>query len=379
MPQQILRARLLHTPTGDLAFPVLTIDDDGTLTALTSGKADGATGILTPGFFDIHVHGAVSHDFMTATPTEIHAIGRFLATQGVSHYLATTVTAAIDPTLASLGRLAAFLRTEPQPSDAAHMAGINLEGPFLCPAKRGVHPLDRLLAPDIPLFQRFQEAAEGHIRLITIAPEMPGALDLIQYCASTGVRVSLGHSNATAAEATAGIAAGARSATHTFNAMRAIDHREPGLAAVVLDSDALFAELIADGIHVHPAMIRLWLKAKGPHRAILITDGMAATGMPDGTYHLGDLVVDVRDGVCLSGGVLAGSVLTMDRAVTNLQRMTGAPLAIAARLASGNPAALLGLDSLVTLEPGSPATFNLYNSEGRRTALYLHGQPIPAA
>lgn len=374
--RQTIVARALHTPSGLLQNPVLEIED-GILLEIRSDEDRGGTDILTPAFFDIHVHGAMSYDFMSAAPAGIDAIGRFLASRGVAHYLATTVSSGIDATLASLDRLATYMGRDQHPAAAA-MTGLHLEGPFLCPAKRGVHPLDRIQAPGIELFSRFQEAAQGTIRLITLAPEMPGASELIEYCTARGVRVSMGHSNATAVETQEGIRAGATSATHTFNAMRAMDHREPGIAGTVLDTHTLFAELIADGIHVHPAMVRLWLKAKGEERAILVTDGMAATGMPNGTYHLGDLVVDVQDGVCLSGGVLAGSVLTMDRAVDNLREMTGASLSTAVRLASANPAAMLGLEAVCEVKPGSPATFNVYNGEGRRLGLWLHGKRLPA-
>ena len=264
------------------------------------------------------------------------------------------------------------------PLDAARPVAIALEGPFLCPAKRGVHPLDRILPPSIELFDRFQQAAGGHIRLMTLAPEMPGALDLIRHAVRGGIRVSLGHSNATAAETEAAIAAGATSATHTFNAMRALDHREPGLTGTVLDRDDLYAEAIVDGVHIHPAMIRLWFRMKGAQRAILVTDGMSAAGMPDGTYMLGELTVEVRDGVCLSGGVLAGSVLTMDRAVANLRRVANTSLETAVRLASHNPAAMLGLEHLTSAAPGCPANFNIYNDAGERIGSWLNGVRHPA-
>jgi N-acetylglucosamine-6-phosphate deacetylase len=153
--------------------------------------------------------------------------------------------------------------------------------------KRGVQPSEHLLAPDIALFDRLFEAAEGHIRLMTLAPELPGAAELTAHATARGVRVSMGHSNATAAETRAAIAAGAVSATHTFNAMRPLDHREPGILGVVLTDDSLFAELICDGIHTAPEMVKLWWKAKGPERAILVTDAMSAAGMPDGEYQIG--------------------------------------------------------------------------------------------
>ena len=372
----IITARTLHTASGDLENVALLIED-GRVAEVRTGVPHDSGETLTSAFFDIHVHGAMAHDFMSATLDEIDAVGCFLATRGAAHYLATTVTGDVEATLRSLNCLATHMRGGGH-QDAAEMVGINLEGPFLCPAKRGVHPLNRILAPSVEVFRRFQEAAQGHIRLTTIAPEMPGALELIEYATANGVQVSMGHSNATSAEALAGIQAGARSATHTFNAMRAIDHREPGLAITVLDSDELFAELIADGVHVHPAMVRLWLKAKGADRAVLVTDGMAATGMPDGVYRLGDLVVDVRDGVCLSGGVLAGSVLTMDRAVSNVREITGASLEVAVRLASRNPAALLGLERLFEVKVGAPANFNIYDESGHRLGMWLKGRRISA-
>lgn len=373
---EVLTARRLYTSTGSVEYPVLTVED-GCLRAVESGSPNGSDELLLPAFFDIHVHGAAGCDFMHANPAEIDTIGRYLATKGVAFYLPTTVTGPLDTSLRALASLAAAVERQ-TPTDAARPLAINLEGPFLCPAKRGVHRLDQLAAPSVELLQRFQEAAAGHIRLLTVAPEMPGALDLIAYAVGQGIRVSLGHSNATAAETEAAIAAGATGATHTFNAMRALDHREPGIAGTVLDRDELFAEAIVDGVHVHPALVRLWFRSKGEERAILVTDGMSATGMGDGTFLLGDLVVEVRDGVCLSGGVLAGSVLTLDRAVTNLREMTGAALPTAVRLASRNPARMLGLEREVESFVSSAANFNIYDEAGTRRGSLLHGRRLLA-
>src|SRR5208337_1818132 len=171
----------------------------------------------------------------------------------------------------------------------------------------------------------------------------PGAVELTAHATARGVRVSLGHSNATAAETRAAIAAGATSATHTFNAMRPLDHREPGILGTVLTDDSLFAELICDGIHSMPEMTKLWWRAKGPERAILVTDAMSATGMTDGEYRLGGFPVQVANGRAMARGVLAGSVLTLDRALTNFVAFTGAPLEEALRLLTINPAAMTGL------------------------------------
>jgi N-acetylglucosamine-6-phosphate deacetylase len=253
--------------------------------------------------------------------------------------------------------------------------GIHLEGPFLSHAKRGVHPPAQLQPPSVALFDRFWQAARGTIRLMTIAPELPGALELITHATALGVRVSLGHSNATAAETEAGIAAGAQSATHTYNAMRGLDHREPGMLGVVLDDDKLYAELICDGIHVDPVAVRLYYRTKGPDRAILITDGMSATGMPNGRYKLGGFDVDVADGRATSDGVLAGSVLTMDRAIENFFRFTGAPLATVAQLATRNPAALAGFDQQYgAVAAGRRADLIALSPEGKLVATCIAGR-----
>jgi len=414
--QTILTARRLHTGTATIDFPVLTIEN-GLITSITSDPTSLANeqDTLTAAFFDIHTHGAIGHDVMQSTPSELSQIQRFLAQHGVAHYLPTTVTAPIDPTLRALEALANLIEATPAEGEAQPI-GIHLEGPFLSHAKRGVHPPADLQPPSIALFDRFQTAARGHIKLLTIAPEPnaaigpatnPGALpfasfakggvsgearplssdtalDLIAHATSQGVRVSLGHTNATAAQTLPAIDAGATSATHTFNAMRALDHREPGVLGTVLDDHRLYAELICDGVHVAPPLVRLWLKTKGLDRAILVTDAMSAAGMPDGNYTLGSFAVTVTNGVAqltadLATGksTLAGSLLTMDRAVANLQAFTQASLADATRLASHNPAAMLGQPTLTHLTPNAPANLNRFNSTGQLIATYIRGQKIP--
>jgi N-acetylglucosamine-6-phosphate deacetylase len=256
--------------------------------------------------------------------------------------------------------------------------GIHLEGPFLSHAKRGVHPTEYLLDPTIELLQRFWDASRGHIVLVTVAPELPGADPFIREAVRLGIRVSLGHSNATTAEAKAGVAAGATSATHTFNAMRALDHRQPGLLGVVLDDASLYAELICDGIHVDPLLVRLFNKAKTPERCMLVTDAMAATGMPDGVYKLGTLEVTVANGRCTFEGKLAGSVLTMDRAVRNFVEFTGVPYRVAARYASANPAHMTGFaDSYGELAPGRQANITVLAPNGEVRCMLLDGRVFP--
>ena len=370
-----LTARKLLTETGQIDHPVVTIED-GRIVSFESGEPNGSTETLTAAFFDIHVHGACSHDFMAASPSEIKVVGRFLASRGVGHYLPTTVTGPVDATLRALDTLAGAIEAGATDATAAVPVGIHLEGPFISHAKRGVHPPACIQEPSVELFERFQQAARGHIRLMTVAPGLPHSEELIERATAGGVRVSMGHSNATADETIAAIDAGATSSTHLFNAMRALDHREPGIIGTILDRDDVYAELICDGVHVAPAMVRLWLKMKGDERAMLVTDGMSATGMPDGNYMLGDFSVEVKDGVCLSNGSLAGSVLTMDRAVENLRLFTGAALGTAVGLASRNPARMLGLEHLVSLTPGAPANFNRFGPGGERLGSILHGRLI---
>jgi N-acetylglucosamine-6-phosphate deacetylase len=385
---QTLSARRLITDSQIIERPTVTIDEDGLIASIEPDSApQTAQTTLAPTFLDIHTHGGAGNDVMEGTPEALCNISRFMASHGVGHFLPTTVTASIDTTLASLEGIARIIeRAQGHEWDPrfAHPIGIHLEGPFISHAKRGVHPPSKIQPPDIALFDRFQQAAAGQIRLITIAPEIPGALDLIRHCAESGVRVSIGHTNATAVEAREGIQAGGRSATHTYNAMRALDHREPGVLGVVLDDDDLYAELICDGVHVAPELVHLWLKAKGRERAILVTDSMAAAGMPDGEYTLGTFAVKVADGRALAADdlaqgkqTLAGSVLTLDRAVFNLQQFTGAPLETATRLASCNPAAMLGLDqSFNEIAPGKPANLNAFNPAGEREYTLFHGKIV---
>jgi N-acetylglucosamine-6-phosphate deacetylase len=332
----------------------------------------GAT--LGPSFFDVHIHGAAGHDVMEATSQALHTMGTFLASRGTSAYLATTVTAPLDATLRALDGLANEIAKLQEPGRARPL-GIHLEGPFLSHQKRGVQPAEHLLAPSIATFDRLIDAAHGHVRLMTIAPELPGAIELTAHATSRGVRVAVGHSNATAAETRAAIAAGAVSATHTFNAMRPLDHREPGILGTVLTDDYLFSELICDGIHTDPEIVRLWWKAKGPERSILVTDAMAAAGMPEGEYQLGGFPVEVKDGRATARGVLAGSVLTLDRALGNFIKFTGASVEQALRLLSSNPAVMAGLAHRAgSLAPGKSANLIAVDATGKLVSSIIGGR-----
>jgi N-acetylglucosamine-6-phosphate deacetylase len=382
-----LTAQRLLTPDGPVECPRIEIDDAGMIAGIEPNQNDVDDVMLTPAFFDIHVHGAAGHDVMEGTPAALEGIGGFLASRGVAHYLATTVTAPLDATLRALDGIANVIESVGRHKDAAiaEPVGIHLEGPFLSHARRGVHTAAQLKPAKVSIFQKLQQAARGHIKLMTIAPELPEALELIEYAVAEGTQVSLGHSDATALETRAAIVAGASSATHMFNAMRRLDHREPGIAGVTLDSHELYAELICDGIHVAPEMVRMWLTAKGEDRAILVSDGISATGMPDGEYRLGELGVTVSGNRCLlTSGLadgmetLAGSVLTLDVAISRLRRYTGASLATAVRLATHNPARMLGMDRLGAVGVGCPANFNVFTQNGHLRQTYVRGRAVRA-
>lgn len=389
----ILTAKRLWNGTSLLENPEVTIED-GRIASIVSrpagarpgqalnGILDYSEATLAPAFLDVHIHGAAGHDVMEATPDALNAVGGFVATRGTGTFLATTVTAPLDATLRAVAGLARLIEKPQLIEDhnkkgrpTAKPVGIHLEGPFLSHAKCGVQPVEHMLAPDIGVFDRLFEAAEGRVRLMTLAPELPGAVELTEHATARGVRVSLGHSNATAAEARAAIDAGAISATHTFNAMRPLDHREPGILGVVLTTGSAYAELICDGIHTAPELVRLWYLAKGSERGILVTDAMSATGMPDGEYQLGGFPVQVANGRAMARGVLAGSVLTLDRALMNFVGYTGVAVDEALRLLTTNPATMTGLDSEAgSLEVGRTANLVAVDTAGRLVASILDGR-----
>lgn len=380
----VMTAARLFTPAEQIESPFLTIED-GHITALGSRldselpasvrSLDFPGLALAPGLIDIHIHGGAGHDVMEAEPEALAAIEAHMVRTGVTSYLPTTVTAPRDRLLKALDYLGTRTAKKPDGHHRAVPLGIHLEGPFISHAKCGVHPQENLVQPSPQLFDRFWEASGGAIRVITIAPEVAGAAETIRHARNLGVCCSLGHSNATFAETMSGIAAGATHATHTFNAMRAFDHREPGILGAVLAEESLSADIIADGIHTAPAALKIFFTAKGPERAILITDAISATGMPEGRYKLGTLEVEVKDGRCEYQGKLAGSVLTLDQAIRNVTRFTSWPLTSAIRMATLNPAKLLGLSGRGTLLPGSIADIVVLTPAGKVVQTFVAGHP----
>jgi len=383
-------AQRLYTPLEEIRDALLVVED-GVISEVRSraGKElpsnaaviDFGDAVLSPGFFDIHIHGGAGLDVMRAGPSELPRLGRFLASHGVTSYFPTTVAAPLDSTCAALERMADAIEaaqasaSSSRDSVEARPLGVHLEGPFLSHKRRGVHPPEYLVPPTVEVFDRLWQAARGHVRMMTIAPELDGALEVIAEAARRGVCVSIGHSDAQLPAAQAAVEAGARHATHTFNAMRPLDHRDPGIIGGVLTDDRISADIIADGIHLSPTIVELFLQAKGRERAVLITDAISATGMPDGQYQLGPILVEVRDGKCTSNGSLAGSVLTMDLAVRNVMQFSTWSLRDSVRAASLNPARTVGLASQHgVLVPGAAADFTVLSPSGNVLKTIIAGR-----
>lgn len=334
--------------------------------------------VLSPGFIDLHIHGAVGHDAMTASVSGLRAMASFLARRGVTSFLPTTITAPVDEMLDSLKFLGEQSgRQIGSGKPVAVPLGIHLEGPFISPARRGVHPPMHLQEPSLDLFERLWEASNHRVRMLTLAPELPGAVDLIAHARALGICVSMGHSNATLEQATAAIDAGATHATHTFNAMRHLEHRDPGIVGAVLVDDRVTADVIADGVHVMPSVLDLFLRSKGRDRAVLVSDASSATGLPEGTYRMGAFAVEIRGMRCESHGKLAGSVLTLGAAVRNVMEHARWCLADSARLASLNPARVLGIEKQKgSIRPGADADMIVLTPRGEVVQTFIGGEML---
>ncbi len=383
----LLHAARAVTPTTEIPDAGILIRD-GVIEAVGSRQdmrlpagaaeisASGQTAI--PGFVDVHIHGAGGHDVMEGTEQAMSTVAKTLARHGTTSFLATTVTASPDDTCRSVEGIARYITQQfgaLQPR--AEVLGIHYEGPFINKVRRGVHPAEWIQLPSADLLQRFLRAAAGNARILTIAPEVLGAAPSIKAARDAGVVVAMGHTDATYEQARAGIALGVRHAVHCYNAMRPFSHRDSGVIGAVLTSSEVTAELIADGVHVEEAAMRILLQAKGAARVILISDGLSATGMPDGKYMLGKFEVTVSGGVCRnSEGKLAGSTLTLDRALRNVVAL-GIPFQDAVRMLTANPAKLLGIEfKKGALRTGADADIVLLDENLQVTNVWTRGLPL---
>lgn len=313
----------------------------GRITAVEVDPSAADGPIVAPGYIDVHVHGWGGHDATGDAPA-LDGMARALLRRGVTSFLPTAPTLAADELRRFAARVRAWMPSAP--ADGAEPLGFNLEGPFIAPARRGAHDPALLRTPaDLPA--AIVDAVLDGLRIMTIAPELPGSLGLIRRLADLGIAPSIGHSQSTLDEARAGFDAGGRTTTHLFNAMTGVDHRAPGLAVAALTDDAVYTELIADGMHVHPALWPIITRTKPVDRLVLVSDALPLAGMGDGRSSIGGLEIEVRDGraTLLGTDILAGSTIALDSAVRNLVA-AGVPLPHAVAAASSNPAALLGAD-----------------------------------
>lgn len=333
-------------------------------------RLDGAT--VVPGFVDLHLHGGGGASVTDGDPAEVRRALAFHRRHGTTRALASLVTAPLEHLLAAARGVAEAVAEE-----GGGLAGCHLEGPFLASAHRGVHDPSQLLAPDPSTLDRLLEAAAGTVRVVTLAPEQPGGLDLVRQVVAAGAVAAVGHTAATYDQAVAAVEAGARLATHLCNGMRPLHHREPGAALALLEHPAVVCELINDGTHLHDGIIRTAFAVAGPERLALITDAIAATGLPDGDHVLGRTAIRVSDGTARAAdtGSLAGSTLTLAAAVRNTVLHSGLPLAVAVTAATATPARVLGIaDRVGTLEPGKEADLVVLDDDLRVNAVMVAGR-----
>ena len=304
--------------------------------------------VVLPGLIDLHLYGCggVSLTDDATSTDDLCTIAGMLPRWGVTGFLISPMAADHETLLSRLRAVAEAVERRREEQVGAVPLGIHLEGPYLNPARRGAFPGDWLREPSLDEVEAYLDAAQGHVRVMTLSPELPNAREVAQFLRRQGVLPSLGHSVADYETARDALRTDFPLVTHVFNAMTGLHHRQPGVVGAVLDSTAVSAGLINDGIHVHPAVVRLLVRVLGPERLVLVTDAMAAAGLGDGEYQLLGQRVFVQGGEArLAGGTLAGSLLTLDRAVVNARRFTGLGWGQVARMATLNPARLLGLDT----------------------------------
>ena len=326
---------------------------------------------LIPGLIDIHTHGTLGGDYTESETEKMLEMSGFYARNGVTSFLATTLTAEVGKLENAMRQIAGFKR----PGNGARLQGINLEGPFFSHGKRGAHRADLLRKPDISLFQRLNELSDGNVKIVCIAPELEGAMEFIRE-ASKICTVSLAHSTADYATAMQGFNSGATLVTHLFNGMNAFLHREPGIIGAALDANA-FVEVICDGNHLHPAIIRA-IYRMFPSRACLISDSLNCTGMPDGNYESAGLPVKVQNGktMLVDGGGLAGSTISLMQGVRNAVSL-GIPLADAVGFASSHTAKVLGIDGVFgTIKRGANADMVLLDNNLNIKEVYIEGKKV---
>lgn len=375
-----IRAKTVVTPQGALADAVVELEG-GRIRKVRAGASPPApetAGILIPGIIDLQTNGGFGIDFGSPEAGSLEFLSRQLAAHGCTAFLPTLISQTPKALERSLGSLA---REMAAGVSGAQPLGVHLEGPFLNPEKAGTHPAESLRTPSLRLFDTFQKAARGSIRLLTLAPELPEADRLIRYCREQ-CTLAVGHSLAGFEEMSRAIDLGVRSATHVFNAMRPLRHRDPGLLGAILTRAEVFACLIPDGHHIHPSLVEILVRCKGTRRSIMVTDSTSAAGMPDGLFRLGTLEVVSRGGVCRNReGILAGSALLPDQGLRNLLEWLGPAgmdlgLEEIVSISSSAPAELLGLEEKGRIATGQDADLVLLDDHRQVVKTWVKGELI---
>ncbi|MEV7615784.1 N-acetylglucosamine-6-phosphate deacetylase [Streptomyces sp. NPDC089799] len=370
----VLSGATVVLPTGTVANGRVIVTGDRIAGSAPEGAAlvDLSGHWLVPGFVDMHNHGGGGASFTSGTAEDVLRGVRTHREHGTTTLVASTVTGDLD----ELARRAGLLAELTQQGD---IAGIHFEGPFINPCRKGAHKESLLRDPDPAEVRKLVDAAHGAARMVTLATELPGGLDSVRLLAEHGVIAAIGHTDSTYEQTRQAIDAGATVATHLYNAMPGLAHREPGPIAALLEDERVTVELINDGTHLHPAALELAFHHAGAHRVALITDAMDAAGFGDGTYHLGPLEVEVKDGVArlVEGGSIAGSTLTLDTAFQRSVTVDRLPVESVVQAISANPARLLGLyDRVGSLEPGKYADLVVLDAEFALKGVMRRGEWI---
>jgi N-acetylglucosamine-6-phosphate deacetylase len=337
---------------------------------------------LSPGFIDLHNHGNSGHDAMEGTRNALESMAEFHIKNGTTGFLATTVTASTEDTLGAIKNAVEFIRNDHLDINVnrlgAKVLGLYIEGPYFSKLKKGAQPEEFIKMPEINEIKEFMKVAEGNIKVFAIAPELDGALDAIKILKSNNITVTLAHTNASFEEAKKAIDMGASEVTHLYNGMRSFSHREPGIIGAVLLDERVSCEIICDGIHLHQGAMEMAVRLKGKDNVLLITDSMMATGLKDGEYSLGNQKVIVKNREArLYDGTLAGSTLTLNRAVYNMVHLVGTPLQDAIRMATLNPSRAIKMnDRKGSVEIGKDADLIVFDDNIDIKAAFIGGRMI---
>lgn len=353
------------TGNGDEPFPASVVIDRGMITGIApphvsieaEREIDGGGNLLIPGMIDVHIHGALGYDMMDGTVRSVEEVSKACAQTGCTSFLATSVSSTLQDVIHMITSVKKAAGNEP----GAKIAGIHLEGPYLHPKRKGMQNEKFLRHPNTEEMDEILEHAGPLIRMVTLAPELPGGMEMVAYLKERNIIVSIAHSDATYEEAKQAFAAGASHVTHCFNGMRPIHHRDPGLVIAAFEEEHVSVQAIVDDVHLHPAIVRLMYREKTAGRMVLITDALQAMGMGDGEYVFGGHQVTVKDGVArLKDSTLASSTVTMNEALRKAVA-GGIPLGDAVKMAAATPASILGLERKGTITPGKDADLVLLN------------------